>query len=86
MITALVGDRVLVAPISQKEHVTESGILALDQDAPDVMGRVVVCPQSNADVKVDDVVLFSPFAGQRLDYEGEKYLMLRAEEILGVWE
>lgn len=86
MITSLVGDRVLVAPISQREHETTSGLYTVEDEAPDVMGTVVVCSPAHEDVKVDDVVIFSPQSGQRVEYDGSSYLILQTDEILGVLE
>lgn len=80
------GDRVLIAPIPQREHAMASGLLTIEHDTPDVIGRIVSAGASVDDVAVDDVVIFPPSAGQRVEFQGERYLMLRSDELLGVWE
>lgn len=83
--TQWLGNRVLVKPIPQREHVTASGIVALDQEAPDVLGRIVEAGNVR-DVAVDDLVIFPPSAGHRRQRDGEWYLVLTEDELLGVWE
>lgn len=85
-ITGIVGDRVLVEPISQREHETASGLYTVEHDIPDVIGRVIACPARQDDLHVDDVVLFPPSAGQRLEFANTRYLMLDLDEVIGVWE
>lgn len=79
------GHRVLVAP--QEQSVTEyaSGIVGIEDDAPAVMGTVVACGDVQ-DVKLDQVVLFPPEAGQEMEYEGQRYLVLDENELIAVWE
>ena len=78
------GDRVIVKPETPKEY-QQGSIVVLDQDAPDVMGVVIACGDV-MDVAVDDIVIFPPSAGQVLEYAGERYLVLRESELLGVFE
>lgn len=85
MTLAVLGDRVLIAPINQREHETASGLLTIEHDTPDVIGRIVSVGDVT-DVAVDDVVIFPPSAGQRVDFQGERYLVLQSDELLGVWE
>lgn len=85
MTLAVLGDRVLIAPINQREHETASGLLTIEHDTPDVIGRIVSVGDVS-DVAVDDVVIFPPSAGQRVDFQGERYLVLQSDELLGVWE
>ena len=35
-------------------------------------------------VKMNDRVLFSAYAGTEVTYEGEEYLIMREEDILGI--
>jgi chaperonin GroES len=80
-----VGDRVIVKTQPQGEYTTESGLYVADDDAKEVIGTVIACPPES-DVKPDDVVVFSPLAGRFFEYEGERYLALKADDILAVWE
>ena len=78
------GDRVIVK--AETQHIyRQRSIFVTDQYAPDVMGTVVAAGDG-LDVKPDDVVIFPPSAGQVLEYEGERYLVLREEELLAVVE
>ena len=38
------------------------------------------------DVKAGDLILFGKYAGQEIDLEGEDYLIVREDEVLGVIE
>lgn len=78
------GDRVIVKAETPKIY-QQGSIYVADQYAPDVMGIVVACGEVE-EVKVDDVVIFPDTAGQRLDYEGERYIVLRESEVLAVVE
>jgi len=83
MLTVL-RDRVLVKPESQREY-EASGLYVADDDAPDVMGTVIACAEG-LDVQADDVVIFPPSAGQVMEHNGERLIVLEADEILAVVE
>jgi chaperonin GroES len=38
------------------------------------------------DVKAGDTILFGKYAGQEIKVDGEEYLIMREEEVLGVIE
>ena len=78
------GDRVLVKPESQREY-EHGGLYVADDDAPDAIGTVIACG-TVTDVHPDDVVVFPPSAGQVLEYQGERYLVLHEDELLAVVE
>ena len=80
------GPRVLVKAEDQKETTTGTGVIAVRQSSPDVIGTVVAIGDYVTDVHVDDMVLFAPSAGQVMDFGGEKYLILDESEILAVWD
>ena len=82
---AVRGPRVLVRTEDQTETVRESGIIAVKAHAPDVIGTVIAIGERVTEVKPGDVVLFTPEAGQVMDFAGEKYLVLTDDEILAVW-
>jgi chaperonin GroES len=91
----VLGDRVLIEPIAQPT-VTESGIVLVETLPPEQMGTVrrighgPACPDCGAvcasEVQVSDVVVFPPSAGQELVIEGTRYVLVRADEVLGVVE
>ena len=79
------GNRVLVATEDQSVTEYASGIIGVEREAPAVMGTIVACGDVQ-DVKLDQVVLFPPEAGQEMEYEGQRYLVLEERELIAVWE
>ena len=85
------GDRVLIKPV-EREEVSSGGILLPDtaQEKPQEGKIVAVGPGRIADdgkritmeSKVDDLVVYSKYAGSELKEEGEDYLILRESDIL----
>ena len=62
-----------------------SGLVGIESYAPSVMGTVVACGDVQA-VKLDDVVLFAPEAGQEVEYQDRQYLVLTEDELIAVLE
>ena len=81
----MIGQRVLVRAEDQKEYTQPNGIIVVEAYAPEVIGTVVECGDVN-EVKPGDVVLFAPEAGQVMDLDGDRYLVLDESEILAVWD
>ena len=85
------GDRVLIKP-AEREEVSAGGILLPDtvQEKPQEGSIVAVGPGRIGDdgkriameSKVDDLVVYSKYAGSELKEEGEDYLILRESDIL----
>lgn len=81
-------DRVLIKP-APAETKTIGGIIIPDtaKEKP-LKGEVVACGNGTKDeamvVKVGDTVLYGKYAGQELEFEGEKYLIMRQSDILAV--
>lgn len=84
------GDRVLIQPTAAEE-VTASGIYIPDaaKEKP-LKGTVIAVGNGTKEeemiLKVGDTVLFGKYAGTELQYEGEKYLMMRQSDVLGIIE
>ena len=80
-------DRVLVLPAPAEEKV--GGIIIPDtaKEKPQ-RGRVIAIGQGTKDeamvLKENDTVLYGKYAGTELEYEGEKYLIMRQSEVLAV--
>lgn len=80
-------DRVLVVPAPAEEKV--GGIIIPDtaKEKPQ-RGKVVAVGQGTKDetmvLKENDVVLYGKYAGTELEYEGEKYLIMRQSDVLAV--
>ena len=88
-------DRILVQPIKEKE-VRKSGIIIPDsaQEKP-IEGRVKAVGSGKLgddgkrvklDVKVGDKVLYSKYGGTEIKIEGEDFLLMREDDILGIVE
>ncbi len=88
-------DRVLVKRLDTEEK-TKGGIIIPEtaKEKPQE-GKVVATGRGKLledgslrplDVKENDRVLFSKYAGTDINIEGEEYLILREDEILAVFE
>ncbi|MBU5466952.1 co-chaperone GroES [Virgibacillus sp. MSJ-26] len=87
------GDRVVIELVEQEEK-TASGIVLPDsaQEKPQEgkvvavgTGRVTDSGEKLAlEVKEEDRVIYSKFAGTEVNYEGKEYLILREDDILAV--
>jgi len=88
-------DRILVKRI-QEEETTKGGIIIPDtakekpqQGKVEAVGKGKVLDNGSRvepDVKVGDTILFGKYAGTEVKLEGEEYLIMREDDILGVIE
>ncbi|HOF20944.1 MAG TPA: co-chaperone GroES [Bacteroidales bacterium] len=75
---------VLDVTASKDEQRTSSGIIIPDtakekpKSAPVVWMGVI----ENAEIKPGDVVLYKPFAGTEIEFEGKEYLILPYADVL----
>ncbi len=86
------GDRVIVEP-SESEEMTASGIVLPDtaQEKPQE-GKVVAVGDGKTEdgkkvpleVKVGDKVIYSKYGGTEVKVKGDKYLILRQDDILAI--
>ena len=87
------GDRVLVQPIEEKE-IKKGGIIIPDtaKEKPQE-GKVVALGTGKRDdngkkveftVKKGDKVLISKYGGTEIKVDGESYLIMREDDILGI--
>ncbi|MBF1586903.1 MAG: co-chaperone GroES [Prevotella sp.] len=80
-------DRVLVLPAPAEEKV--GGIIIPDtaKEKPQ-RGRIIAVGQGSKDetmvLKENDIILYGKYAGTELEYEGEKYLIMRQSDVLAV--
>ncbi len=88
-----IGDRVLVQHIEEEEQVRggiiipdsakekpqEAKVIALGTGKKDDAGN-----STDFEVKVGDLVLLSPYGGSEVKVDGEKYKLVREDDILGV--
>ena len=81
-------DRVIILP-SPAEEVTVSGIIIPDsaKEKP-LKGKVVAAGNGTKAeemlLKAGDEVIFGKYAGTEVEFEGEKYLIMRQSDVLAV--
>ncbi len=87
------GDRVLVHPIEEKEA-KKGGIIIPDtaKEKPQEGKVVAVGPGKTTEdgkvlplaVKKGDKVIFGKYAGTEIKLDGEEYMLMREDDILGI--
>lgn len=81
-------DRVLIRPVAAEEK-TIGGIIIPDsaKEKP-LRGEVLAVGNGTKDeqmvLKTGDQVLYGKYAGTELEFEGEKYLIMRQSDVLAV--
>lgn len=88
-------DRVIVKRLAEEEK-TKGGIIIPDTAKEKPMeGKVIAVGKGKVkddgdviklDVKVGDKILFSKYAGTEVKIDGEDYLIMREDDILGIIE
>jgi len=69
----------IVLPDSAKEKPAEGTVIALGE------GRLLESgDRTNFTVKKNDTVLFTSYAGTEVKWEGEEYLIMSEDDILGI--
>ena len=81
-------DRVLVKPVAAEEK-TISGIIIPDSAKENPLrGEVLAVGKGTKDeemvLKAGDQVLYGKYAGTELEYEGEKFLIMRQSDVLAI--
>ncbi len=71
----------IIIPDSAKEKPQEGTVMAVGKGKVTEDGKVLPL-----DVKVGDKVLFGKYSGTEVKIEGNEYLMMREEDVLGVVE
>ncbi len=81
-------DRIIVAPAPAEEK-TIGGIIIPDtaKEKP-LQGTVIAVGQGKADeemiLKEGDEVLYGKYAGTEVEFDGEKYLIMRQSDVVAV--
>ena len=71
----------IIIPDSAKEKPQQGKIIAVGKGRIEKDGKV-----TPLDVKAGDTILFGKYAGQEIKIDGNEYLIMREEEVLGVIE
>ena len=72
----------IIIPDSAKEKPQQGKIIAAGKGRIEKDGGKV----TPLDVKAGDIILFGKYAGQEIKIDGNEYLIMREEEVLGVIE
>jgi chaperonin GroES len=71
----------IIIPDTAKEKPQQGKVVAVGKGKIEKDGKV-----TPLDVKAGDTVLFGKYAGQEIKVDGNDYLIIREEEVLGVIE
>ena len=71
----------IIIPDSAKEKPQQGKVIAVGKGKVEKDGKI-----TPLDVKEGDTILFGKYSGQEVKIEGDEFLMMREEEILGVIE
>jgi chaperonin GroES len=71
----------IIIPDTAKEKPQQGKIIAAGKGKLEKDGKV-----TPLDVKAGDTILFGKYAGQEIKVDGNEYLIMREEEVLGVIE
>ena len=69
----------IIIPDSAKEKPQQGKVVAVGAGKADKDGKRIAL-----DVQQGDTILFGKYSGQEIKLDGEEYLIMREEEILGV--
>ena len=71
----------IIIPDTAKEKPMQGKVIAVGKGRVEKDGKV-----TPLDVQAGDTVLFGKYAGQEIKIDGNEYLIIREEEVLGVVE
>ena len=71
----------IIIPDSAKEKPQQGKVISVGKGKSNDEGKVVPL-----DVKAGDEILFGKYSGQEIKIEGNEYLIMREDEVLGVVE
>jgi chaperonin GroES len=71
----------IIIPDSAKEKPQQGKVIAAGKGKIEKDGKV-----TPLDVKAGDIILFGKYAGQEIKIDGNEFLIMREEEVLGVIE
>jgi chaperonin GroES len=82
-----IGERALVRPVEQEEK-TASGIVLPEtaKDKPQTARIIAIGDLEDGEVSEGDLVVFAKYSGTQVTLDGEDYLLLDADDLLGIIE
>ena len=88
-------DRILVKRVEEDEQMVGGIIIPDTAKEKPQQGKVIAAGKGKVkddgkvvpmDVKTGDIILFGKYGGQEIKLDGQEYLIMREEEVLGVIE
>lgn len=85
-----INNRVVIKLQTHEEYTTEGGIIITEKNEDPLtrkarVGTVLSCGPKCSDVKPNDKVSLSRYAGQAIKIEGQEYILVIEDEILGIF-
>ena len=82
-----IGERALVKPVEQEEK-TASGIVLPEtaKDKPQTARIIAIGDLEDEEVSEGNLVVFAKYSGTQITLDGEDYLILDADDLLGIVE
>ena len=71
----------IIIPDTAKEKPQEGEVIAAGPGARDDSGKL-----TPLDVKIGDRILFGKYSGNEIKLDGEEYIIMREDEVLGVMD
>ena len=71
----------IIIPDTAKEKPQQGRVIAVGKGKIEKDGKVIPL-----DVKEGDTILFGKYSGQEIKLDGEEYLIMREDEVLGIVE
>ncbi|HEX7576181.1 MAG TPA: co-chaperone GroES [Candidatus Methanoperedens sp.] len=80
-----IGKRVLIKPVKEEET-TKSGIYipesAKEKKKQGIVVEVGTVDDKEFPIKKGDVILYSGYSSEELEFDGEKYLILESKDVI----
>lgn len=82
-----VGNRVLVKPVEQEQR-TASGIVLPEtaKEKPQTAKVMAIGDSEDGGIREGDLVVFAKYSGTEISLDGEDFLILDSDDLLGVVE
>ena len=79
-------DNVILKKEKAEKETTASGIILTDnaKNVPSYATVVAIGPDSKADIKENDKVVYKEYSGTNVKLDEEEYIIIEAEDILAV--
>lgn len=86
-------DRIVIEVIEEQEQTVGGIVLANNAKQEPQSGKVVAVGEGTltengtripVTIKVDDVVIYDKYAGSKVDYNGQEYLIMHAKDIMAI--